>query len=424
MENETKLILGNIDGGSDIPLFVTSTDTPEDVIDVTLSVFMRHERVPEPGEVLFATVDTTSEDVELLLRRWIAARTCGRGSHIFVIADLHMLSYAQQCHLVDQARSLLAEWDASNAATLLLVSGRPQQVAVNQFSQHYIDLTSLETSELREGLAHAFRLHLGVTEAVASCINGGGKTHSIMRRVGERQYLGETIAYCRVPMRENTTPASLVACLRDATARCKAADASFTVGSTTSMVVHLDVGHIIPASASTMLFELLLVGVVRDSMSSQFYHRNAAVEVLIELPNSPGNKSAEALRFASLLPNTLLEVSAATMDLTYPVFTDPFATKIALPAYEEAVLVAKWLRAFKTGKFDPRSGDYSPGFDVFTDAPITSQEVFEVLVEVCHASTGPALQPLFAAFRSLVMFLNIQFQQVCVCFVYLLFTEI
>jgi len=409
------LIPVDIDGKRGVPLFVTSTDAPEDVMDVTLSVFVRRGRVPEPGEVLFATVDTTAEDIDLLLRRWIAARSCGRSGHVFVVADLHVLSYAQQCHLVEQVRGLIAEWDTSNAATLLLVSGRPQQAAVNQLSQHYLDLPSLETSELQIGLAHAFRLHLGDTEAIASCINGGGKTHNIMRHVGDRQRAGEAIAYCRVPMRESTTAASLVSCLRNSTARCKAADANFTDGSMTSMMVHLDVGHIIPAGANNMLFELLLVGVVRDSTSSLFYHRNAAVGVFIELPNSPGNTSALALRFASLLPTTLLQVSAATMDVSYPVFTDPYATKIGLPAYEEALLVAKWLRAFRAGNFNPQRSTYAPDFDIFVDAPITSEEVYEELAAVCNSPTGPAPQPSFAAFRSLIMFLNIQFQQVQVC---------
>jgi hypothetical protein len=404
------LIPIDADGKKGLPLFVTATESPEKVMDATLSVFLRRGRLPEPGEVLFATAATSSEEVELLLRRWVSARRRGRGGHVFAVADLHVLSYSQQCGLVEKLRSLLAERGALDAATLLLVSGRGQQVAVNQLSQHYLDLPPLDAGELKKGLAYAFERHVGATEAVSSCINGGGKSHSIMRRVGERQRAGEGVAYCRVPLRESTTPAALVACLADARARCKAAGAAFADG---AAVVHLDVGHIIPASANTMLFELLLVGVLRDSQSSVFYHRSPLVGFMVELPNSPGNKSAHALRFASLLPTTVLQVSPAAMDLSYPTFVDPLATQIALPAYDEAVVVAKWLRALKLGKFKPESRAYAPDFDVFADNDISPQEVFEELAAVCSAAGGPAPEPSFAAFRSLVMFLNVQFQQVC-----------
>ena len=165
---------------------------------------------------------------------------------------------------------------------------------------------------------------------MASCINGGGKTHHVLRRVAERQRDGEPVAYARVPLRESTTPAALVACLVDARARCAAADPAW-VAAGGQAVVHLDVGHIIPAAANTMLFELLLVGVLRESKRCVFYHRSAATHFVVELPNSPGNKSAMALRFAHLLPTTVLCVTPDAMDLHYPTFTDALATRVALP---------------------------------------------------------------------------------------------
>lgn len=147
-----------------LPLFVTATEAPELVIDTTLSVFLRRGRLPEPGEVLFATASITSEEVELLLRRWLKAGSRGREGRVFVLADLHVLSYAQQCGLVEKLREMLAELGDAEAATLLLVSGRPQQVAVNQLSQHYLDLPPLEAAELKKGLKHAFDAHVGATE--------------------------------------------------------------------------------------------------------------------------------------------------------------------------------------------------------------------------------------------------------------------
>jgi hypothetical protein len=42
--------------------------------------------------------------------------------------------------------------------------------------------------------------------------------------------------------------------------------------SSTLNAVHVDIGHIIPASANTVLFELLVVGVIRDLSSCTVYH--------------------------------------------------------------------------------------------------------------------------------------------------------
>lgn len=246
---------------------------------------------------------------------------------------------------------------------------------------------------------------------MSSYINGGGKTHHILRRVAERQRAGEPLAYTRVPLRESTTAAALVACLVDTRARCAAANPAWVAAGGFALV-HLDVGHIIPASANTMLFELLVVGVLRENKRGVFYHRSAATTFVLELPNSPGNKSAQALHFAHLLPTTVLAVTPDAMDLHYPTFTDSLATRVALSEYTEAVLVGKWLRAFNGGKFSPNSRSYDPGFDVLAGDAITSEEIFHELAAVCNAEHGPAPQPSFAAFRSFVVLLNVQFQQV------------
>ena len=111
-----------------IPVFITCTESPEYVIDTTLSVYVRRGRMPEPGEVIFCTVDTTMEDLNLLLMRFIFARSNGRGGSVFTIADLHKLSYASQCSFVESLRSYLRDYGQDSAATLLLVSGLPRQV--------------------------------------------------------------------------------------------------------------------------------------------------------------------------------------------------------------------------------------------------------------------------------------------------------
>ena len=116
----------------------------------------------------------------------------------------------------------------------------------------------------------------------------------------------------------------------------------------TSVAFHMDIGHIIPASANTMLFELLLVGLLRDPASCRMYHRQARDSFHLEIPNSPGNKTAKALRFCSLLPTTVLSVDADSLDLETPIFRDaPLCSEVALVEYTEMKFVCRWLKAVR-----------------------------------------------------------------------------
>lgn len=116
------------DSAKRIPVFVTCAESPEYVIDVALSVYVRRCRMPEPGEILFCTGDTTIEDLTLLLMRFIFAKNHGRGDCIFTVADLHKLSYALQCSFVEHLRSFLKDYSQECAGILLLISGLPRQV--------------------------------------------------------------------------------------------------------------------------------------------------------------------------------------------------------------------------------------------------------------------------------------------------------
>lgn len=78
---------------SPAPIWVTCAESTSRVIDVVLSVFVRRARLPEPGEIVFCTSETTLEDVEILFRRWIRAKDHGRAEQLFVLADIHSLAY-------------------------------------------------------------------------------------------------------------------------------------------------------------------------------------------------------------------------------------------------------------------------------------------------------------------------------------------
>lgn len=409
------LILLDDENEKKLPLFVTCTQSPLVVIETVLSVYIRRGRLPEPGEVIFCTNETTLEDLNLLLMRYLFAKQFGRGEWIFCIADLQNLSYTLQCKLVERIRLLFMEHGSANAATLLLVSGLPKQVALNTLSSHAIDLPPLDLGQLRKSCSEAFRAHCGHTECVASTINGGGKSHYVMTEVANRQLCDENIFYQKIALRESTNPYRLVTMLSLTSARRRNTlrqDQSQNI----KIAFHLDIAHIIPASANTMLFQLLLIGVLRCPISCRVMYRNPADMYFIEVPNSPNNKTAIALRFCHLLPHSLLTVSPESLQFTRPVI-QPFPTSsfpvigtaIILEEYLEMEFVCKWLRAINSGKIQYGGSSYDPSYSPWTDLPITKEECFELLCSKCCQPGSSSPYPSWSLFHSVIVFMNMQF---------------
>jgi hypothetical protein len=52
-----------------LPVFAACAEQESLVLDVLLSVYARRGRLPEPGEVLFCSNETSQEELELILRR-------------------------------------------------------------------------------------------------------------------------------------------------------------------------------------------------------------------------------------------------------------------------------------------------------------------------------------------------------------------
>ena len=105
-----------------------------------------------------------------------------------------------------------------------------------------------------------------------SDINGGGKSFWIKRHVAGLQQQGKKIKYRKIPFREASSASTMVALLSK-------------FGSGSASAVHLDIAHIIPASANTVLLELLVLGVIRDRSSCRVYHRRPCDLFLLEIPN-------------------------------------------------------------------------------------------------------------------------------------------
>ena len=242
------------------------------------------------------------------------------------LADVNSLSYTKQCAVVDKLQQFVAELGLDDAATLLVVSGKRRQVILNSLSQQAVDLPPLPPQHLRcansrsqpprpplccdllatasrhaghsiqtargvrrialltpavcrLAMVEAFASHCGDTRAVCGEVNGAGKSTRIMADVAELQAAaaagtsGREVLYRRLPFREASTASSMVAVL----SRFVSGGGADGGGDGLENVVHLDVGHIIPAAANTVLFELLVVGVIRDMASCRVYARRKQV---------------------------------------------------------------------------------------------------------------------------------------------------
>ena len=330
------VVIRSDDEDRSLPIWATCASSPVHVIDCVLSIYVRRGRLPEPGEILFCTTETTLEEIELLFRRFLGGKANGRSDAIFCLADIHTLSYTTQVAVVNVLQAKIGEHGTTSAADLLIVSGRPRQVILNSLSAHALDCPPLPPAELQRACTQASASH-GASRSVRSDMNGQGKSTLIMKTVAEQQR-SESICYRRIPVHEATTVAAMIRALGD-----------MTQGA--SNAVHLDVGHIIPASANTVLFELLVVGFIRDPKTSRVYNRRPKDTYFLEVPNSLGDKTATALRFSSFLPEEHVACNPETLSLHRPKFASADGTQLDLVEYEEVVFVAKMLRATKNQVF-------------------------------------------------------------------------
>ncbi len=292
-----------MDAQEDHPIWVaTTTDVAQSggTIDMVLSVFIRRGRLPEPGEIVFCSPDTSSEILELTLRRFIMARANGWGNSIFCLVNVDKLSYSKQVMLGRTLKSLLDHFGSEDAAGLFLLAGAPGQHIVNTLSAYQVMVYSLTPETLRQKCTEIFGSARPTmqTRCVRSTVNGGGKTHFILKAAANAQAdatRGKVNYHC-IGYRENTSPGTLLRRLNTALNAPTVKEGS----PSHSFVVHLNVGHLVPQTVDTTLFQLLFVGTLSDQASSQIYYRDPRDTYFVEVANSPA--TFEALRVARFLP--------------------------------------------------------------------------------------------------------------------------
>eukprot|EP00656_Telonema_subtile_P055941 TRINITY_DN8827_c0_g1_i2.p1 TRINITY_DN8827_c0_g1~~TRINITY_DN8827_c0_g1_i2.p1 ORF type:complete len:1721 (+),score=503.88 TRINITY_DN8827_c0_g1_i2:159-5321(+) len=379
-------------GDDQQPIFVACSNTP---IDAILSVYVRRGRLPEPSEVLFCTHDpdhagSVVEDITLLMWRFFLARKCGREECIFSVCDVQLLTYAQQCAVMESLNLMLEEFGTANcSAGLLFVSTQPRQLLLNALSGGMVELLPLDVDELHRACSHAMEHHLGTTMVVTSEREGGGKSHWIQKWVAGQQAEGNFVLYRKIPFREESTADQLLSSLKNYSGELPNA-------------FHLDLGHIVPTNTNSVLFNLLLVGSLRDWSGVKVYPRRKQDVFLIEVANSIGDKTAEGLRVCSILPSQRITMTPDNLDFTRPVFTNDDGTGISCPRYDELIWTAKFIQAFEQNKFMPGEcydPEYHPIFDCEEMHPSECYTIFERHCEKLHDAT-------FLTFATFTKFMN------------------
>lgn len=106
--------------GAERPPPIWTTVAPN-VIDTVLSVYLRRGRLPEPGEILFCTEETTLEEISNLLRRFLAAKKHGRTDFVFCLAGIQTLAYTMQCAVVELIQRYIAEHGVNDARLVFVL---------------------------------------------------------------------------------------------------------------------------------------------------------------------------------------------------------------------------------------------------------------------------------------------------------------
>lgn len=393
------LIRRNEAGETGVPIFVCTVEDATKVTEAVFSIYARRERVPEAEEVLLCSQMTTAEEIELLARRFITACAHRREEHVFCLGNTHLLSYAVQCRAAEVMRWLEERVGYGQASCLAVVNGGTHQQVLGQAllsrKAHAVGFPAeTRNSFLREAVAAVGRLYHGrPIQAVAADINGGGKTSWILKEVcGLQQSLanGRPI-YHRVELRETTDTSGLV-------------EGLLSDGTDTALptAIHINLAHILPSHVDTLLFQLLIVGVLHDSRLAVIYHRRPQDVFFIEIPNTPNEQTAKSLPFVMLLPRTFLKMNPHDLSYEKPVITEvDGALFVEMKPDTDLELLGKYLASMEIEEFNPlNKKSFKIDWTEPTAPRVEKDELYRLLAKVCCQENEPPSWLLFCGFKN------------------------
>lgn len=382
-----------------VPIFVCCADEQSKVTELVLSIYAHRERIPEAEELLLCSSHTTVEEIELLLRRFFRARAYGREERLYCLGNVHLLPYVVQCGTVEALTRLEECFGFEDASALVFVSGLQNQMLTNALQRHNLGVSVLPKGNLVEAVAKiGEKYHGRQMEAVTGEINGVGKTHYIYRQVMHLQQAhGDKPIMHHVEIRENTDISALVSALL-----------SDPTDPELPTAVYIDLAHILPSHVDTLLFELLVVGVLRDTQHQKVYHRRPQDLFFVELPNTPFEVTAKGLSFCLLLQRTFLKMGPDRLEMEMPIVASKPTGSGAAP-YVQFVkndnleLVGKVLAAMEVDAFHPKSNDFDIEWKAASAPVVDPMKNYEMLVGLCSSETSP---PSFLVLMNFVKYLG------------------
>ncbi|KAL9656881.1 hypothetical protein ABK040_004415 [Willaertia magna] len=347
---------------------VITCQKEQEVESVIFSLYASKSRLPKTEEILMCQSKTTLEDILLFLKRWFYSHRRKSGQQmIFTLGNIHLLSYTLQSKVVDMLKQLLFEkLDVNNNSLLVMVSGNSHQRLVNAFSNYRFDSATvlLSNEEIMEAFSQICKTDGRSVAVYRSPSAGCGKSHRILKFASEND-----LKLARLSLRENIEISELIQELNDKTAH------EFPV------VIHLDIASHVDEMANSLLFELIVIGSIRDYRAGVFHCRPSDC-ICIEVPNSPGNRTlARSIPICNFLPTITCEVSAdsISIDLRYEIRT---GGSIHVSTNHKLQFVCRFLEAYEKGVFNsPETfACFNPlDEEIFVD-PLTC---FEILRKYC-----------------------------------------
>lgn len=380
----------------DVPIWVAASSDPQQpglTLDMALSVFVRRQRLPEPGEILFCDASTTQEELSLLVRRFIRARENGRGDYIFCAVNVDRLPYAVQMQFVNTLKDAITSHGCLSASSLFIVSEFHDQHVINALSSYIVSAPPLQPHTLREKLSDFFgpnQRSRGTIRCVTSTINGGGKTHFILNKAAQAQQECKTqLKYYHFSLRENTTTKNLISLFRK---NLKIPTVSSDGRPSHAHFIHIDIAHVVPRCVNTILFQLLLLNVLRDRHRGQVFHLDPMDSIYVELANSPS--MVRLTRMCHVLAgfDRPLSVNAAAMQLTTPFLSGNISYKkngerkgemvdVKVAENDDLLYVCRTLKAFQLGAFKVREAAAPLNIQSIAVSP---PECFRILCQYCQ----------------------------------------
>jgi len=403
-----------------IPVYCcTAEERDAPVLDMVLSIFFRVERLLQPEELLICNESTTTEQLELMFRRFLKAADFHREDRIFVIANVQLLQYQTQCAAVEVLRSMLTNESLEKASALVMISSDGSQVlltsSVTTCRAQFLQMPVIKKDLLRQSM----KTYCPNVRAIISDINGGGKTTEIYndaylmqedlkaeknqrkrRSSMKTEEEVEQRVYHHVSIRENTTSEDFLKQL---------------VRAPKHALVHIDVAHVVPRRVNALLFDLLCIGVVWDPKTMLTFVRRPESRFWVEIPNTPNEIMLESLSLIAFIPTDALTMRSERIRFTLPMLR--MDGIVIMEENHKIVNTCRWIRAITSGRFvvtEENKEEFKENWDqdVLLSEPVTKQEAWDILFVRCCDDASEKQPPSFLLFANFSRFMDCQFKRV------------